>query len=105
MWGTGIDEYRHGLAQIEEQVKRDWSQSDSCEIMIDQVVDGPKHSAWAAAVCNTNIVVNGIKHHFEDLRVTLVSEQEDGVWKIAHSHASFPDLRNPEDNSFPVAIN
>ena len=102
MWGSGSDEYRKGLKQVEEQLKRDWSQSEKGEIVIVSFVPASLDSTWAAAVCNAKVTIDGQEHVFEQLRGTIVIEKEDGVWKIAHMHASFPDLRNPEGVSFPT---
>ena len=102
LWGTGIDEYREGLYQIEEQILRDWQQSDSGEIRVVSFASTPQNALWTAAMCETMIVVAGKTYYFEDLRGTIIAEQEEGSWKIAHMHSSFPDYRNPEDNSFPI---
>ena len=49
LWGSGRDEYRIGLKQVEEQLKRDWSQSEKAEIEILSFVPTPKNALWAAA--------------------------------------------------------
>jgi hypothetical protein len=100
-WGTAKDEYRVGIKQLEEQLSRDWSQSEQGEIEIVSFVRAPKDATWAAAVCNIKLKINGKDEIFPDFRGTLVIEKENGAWKIAHMHASFPDYRNAENNSFP----
>jgi ketosteroid isomerase-like protein len=105
LWGTGVDEYREGLEQIEEQILRDWHQSDSGEIHVVSFISTPHNALWTAAICETTIVVAGKTYHFEDLRGTIVITQEEGIWKIVHMHASFPDYRNSEANSFPIQEN
>jgi ketosteroid isomerase-like protein len=102
LWGTGIDEYRVGLKQIEEQLKRDWSQSDKGELEIVSFVSTPHDPTWAAATCNAKLTIDGQDHIFEHLRATITVESVNGTWKISHMHASFPDYRNPENHSFPV---
>ncbi|MEO8401684.1 MAG: nuclear transport factor 2 family protein [Gammaproteobacteria bacterium] len=102
MWGSGLDEYRVGLKQAEEQLKRDWSQSENGEIEIVSFVPTPANALWTAAVCNAKVTIAGKQHIFPHLRGTIMLEKEDNVWKIAHIHASFPDYRNPENGSFPV---
>src|SRR3990167_1555758 len=99
MWGSGLDEYRVGLKQVEEQLKRDWSQSEKSEIEVVSFVPAPQDAVWAAAIGNAKITIDGKQHIFEHLRGTIVIEKEDGVWKISHMHASFPDYRNAEDGS------
>jgi hypothetical protein len=58
----------------------------------------------AAALCRAKITVDGKEHFFEHLRGTLVMERENEIWKISHMHASFPDYRNAENESFPVNL-
>ncbi|WP_454781572.1 nuclear transport factor 2 family protein [Legionella sp. WA2022007384] len=102
VWGSGIDEYRVGLEEIEEQLRRDWSQSEQGKIEIIRFVPTPDDALWAAAICRARIIIEGEEHLFEHLRGTLTIEKEDGSWKIAHMHCSFPDYRNAENGSFPV---
>ena len=102
MWGTGIDEYRVGIKEVEKQLVRDWSQSDTGEIKIESFVPASENASWCAAVCTGIITLNGQEHVFEHLRGTIIAEKEDGIWKISHMHASFPDIRNAKNNSFPL---
>lgn len=102
LWGTGIDEYRVGLNQVAEQLQRDWSQSEKSEIEIVILVPTPVESNWTAAICNAKITINGEEHKFEHLRGTVIVRKEDNAWKISHMHASFPDIRNAENGSFPI---
>lgn len=102
MWGTGPDEHRVGLEQVKVQLKRDFSQSEKSEIEVVAFVPTPIDALWAAALCNGKITINGKTHCFENLRGTIIIEKEDGIWKISHMHASFPDYRNAENSSFPV---
>lgn len=101
LWGSGIDEYRVGLAQVSEQLQRDWNQSETGEINIVRFVTTSQNT-WTAALCQAKITIEGKEHIFEDLRATITIEKEDGIWKISHMHASFPDYRNPENGSFPI---
>ncbi len=102
LWGSGLDEYRVGIKQIEEQLKRDWSQSEKGEIEVVSFVPTPKDACWTAAVCKAKITIDGKEHVFEHLRGTIVIAKENNTWKISHMHASFPDYRNAEQGSFPV---
>ncbi len=102
MWGSGLDEYRVGLKEVEEQLKREWSQSEKGEITVLSFVPAPADALWSAALCQAKITIAGREHIFEHLRGTIVIEKENGAWKISHMHASFPDYRNPENGSFPV---
>jgi hypothetical protein len=102
MWGTGLDEYRVGLKQVEEQFKRDWKQSEKGEIELVSFVPAADDAFWAAAIFTGKVTVNGEQHIFKDLRGTIIIENDDGEWKISHMHSSFPDFRNPENGSFPL---
>jgi len=102
MWGSGLDECRSGLKEAEIQFKRDWSQSEKAAIEVLSFVPTDQNALWAAALCKARLRINGQDHVVENLRGTLVIEKEDGQWKIAHMHASFPDERNSENSSFPV---
>lgn len=101
LWGTAAAEYRVGRLAIEGQLKRDWSQSDKSEININYFVHTQPEALWAASVNEALIVIKGQEYKFSDLRGTVIIEKEDGKWKIAHMHCSFPDYRNEEGGSFP----
>ncbi|WP_231950969.1 nuclear transport factor 2 family protein [Legionella waltersii] len=101
--GSGIDEYRVGISEIKEQLERDWSQSEKGEILVNSYMPGNNDNLWTTAVCTAKVTIEGNEHTFEHLRGTIILGEEDGSWKIAHMHASFPDFRNPENNSFPVS--
>ncbi|HQS83554.1 MAG: hypothetical protein B7Y25_01935 [Alphaproteobacteria bacterium 16-39-46] len=104
LWGTGVDENRVGLKEIEAQLKRDWSQSESGKLdLVSWVEPISETDLWAAAVCRATVVMGGIPHVFENLRGTIMVEKEEGDWKIVHMHASFPDARQPAGDSFPVS--
>lgn len=102
LWGTALDENRVGLKALEMQHQRDWSQSDKNEIRIISWATLPSEALFAAAICEAVITIKGVEHIFEHLRGTIGIAQEEGVWKIAHMHASFPDFRNKENESFPT---
>ncbi len=102
MWGSGIDEYRVGLKQVEEQLQRDWLQSEKSDITVVSFVPTVADAPWAAAVCHATVTIDGQAHFFEHLRGTIVIAKENGTWKISHMHTSFPDVRNAENESFPV---
>ncbi len=102
LWGSGIDEYRLGLNQIQTQLERDWAQSEQGMIEVVSFVSNSDNSLWTAALCNAQISIAGVTHIFAELRGTIILKQVDNQWKIAHMHASFPDYRNAENGSFPI---
>lgn len=106
VWGTGTDEDYIGVKEIERYLKRDWSQSESsCIEVVSWVPSYFEDFTWAAAVCKATIIIEGTSYVLDNLRGTVVLEEEDGVLKISHMHASFPDSRQPEGSSFPLAVN
>jgi ketosteroid isomerase-like protein len=102
VWGTGVDEYRVGLKQIEEQHLRDWAQSEKGKIEIVSLSSTPNEAPFVAAIFRATVTIASQTHVFEELRGTIVIHKEAEEWKIAHMHASFPDYRNLEGNSFPT---
>ena len=102
LWRSGVDEYRVGHSQLTEQLQCDWSQSEAGQIKIIRLVPTTEHALWTAAICQATVIIDSQQHVFDDLRGTIVVEKENGIWRIAHMHASFPDYRNPENGSFPV---
>lgn len=92
-----------GHAQLTEQLQRDWSQSEAGQIKIIRFAPTAPNAVWAAAICQAIVTIQGVEHVLDHLRGTIIIEKEDGHWKIAHMHASFPDYRNPVEGSFPVA--
>lgn len=104
IWGTAEDEYRQGVKAIEAQFLRDWAQSQAGEINIDKLGPGDQNTdAWASAICHTRLTIDRQQHVFYHLRGSIGVRREQGRMKIAFMHCSFPDYRNPEANSFPVA--
>ena len=100
--GTASDEKRIGQAEIKTQLQRDFSQSESGEIQIISFLPTPEQALWTTAICNTTITINSTSHVFENLRCTIMIAEENQYFKIAHMHASFPDIRSPQGSSFPI---
>ncbi len=103
LWGTGIDEYRVGIEAMKAQLHRDWSQSTRATLDLISFIPTPNHAIWAAGLCKTHLTIDGQDYVFDNLRGTIVITEEQGDFRILHMHASFPDYRNPEAGSFPVA--
>ena len=104
LWGTGLDEYRVGIQAIEEQLYRDWSQSTRSTMDWVSFIPTPHSAFWVAGLCNAHLTIEDQDYSFDNLRVTIATIEEQGKLKIAHMHGSFPDLRNPAGNSFPVHV-
>jgi uncharacterized protein (TIGR02246 family) len=100
LYGTGADEKRIGLKQIQAQVERDWSQTETAAFSFDWIsISGAETVAWAAADGEFRFRANG-----QDVslpaRMTFVLEKGDGEWRIVQSHFSTPTPGQEEGQSF-----
>lgn len=104
-WGTGVDEYSLGIDALKKNFLRDWSLSSSAKVSIVSNIDTDyQNPFWAAAFFRAEVVIDDELHVFENLRGTICVRQEKGMWKISHLHASFPDYRQSQGDSFPKVI-
>jgi ketosteroid isomerase-like protein len=101
--GTGADELRVGLGELQMQLERDWSQSESAAIelgggiMISAV--GPV--AWVTLPQALVHVAAGGQAMDLSARLSGVLEQRAGRWLFMHVHFSFPAAGEAEGESFP----
>jgi len=101
MYGTGSDEKRVGLAEIQAQAERDWSQSESGAIVYEWIsVSAAGPVAWAAADAAFNVTAGGQEMSFP-ARITFVLERRGDQWLIVQSHFSFPATSQAEGEAFP----
>jgi uncharacterized protein (TIGR02246 family) len=101
MYGTGADEKRVGLAQIQAQVERDWSQSESTNLTYKWThVSAAGSVAWVAADVAFNLKGGGQQMTLP-ARVTFVLEKRGNEWLIQQGHFSFPAAGEAEGESFP----
>lgn len=56
---------------------------------------------YSAAICKAIITKNGQSEEFDNLRTSIMVEQQGEDLKIAHMHASFPDTRSEAGYPFP----
>jgi ketosteroid isomerase-like protein len=102
MYGTGADEKRVGLAEIEAQAERDWSQSESVSLTYGWTsVSAAGSVAWVAADTVFNVKAGGQAMSLHG-RFTFVLEKRGEQWLIVQSHASFPAAGQAEGESFPT---
>lgn len=100
LYGTGTDEKRVGREDVKAQVERDWSQSESTAMHFGPVsisCAGPV--AWASTEGEFHVRAGGQEFRLP-ARVSLVFEDRDGRWLIAHGHFSTPMASQAEDSSF-----
>jgi ketosteroid isomerase-like protein len=101
--GTGADEKRVGLAEIQMQVERDWAQSEATSLEWGwSSVSAAGSVAWVAADAVGSIKVGGQEMHLP-LRITFVLEHRGDRWLFVQMHTSIPALEETEGESFPTA--
>jgi ketosteroid isomerase-like protein len=102
MYGTGADEKRIGLAEIQAQIKRDWSQSDAAAITYGwTLVSSAGSVAWAATDAAFNFKAGGQEMALP-ARITFVFEKRGKEWLIVQAHFSFPTAGQAKGGSFPT---
>ena len=100
-FGTGVDEERVGIAEIKEQIQRDWAQSESASIDWDRLcVSAQGTVAWVAAHVMLKARVSGREMTIPG-RITAVMDKRDGRWLIDQLHMSVPMVGQKEGHSFP----
>ncbi len=102
VYGTGADEKRMGIAEIEMQAQRDWSQTDSSAVRYGWMsVSAAGDVAWAAADAAFELSAGGEEMSLP-ARITYVLERRDSQWLIVQAHYSLPAAGQDEGESFPV---
>jgi ketosteroid isomerase-like protein len=100
MYGTGADEKRIGLNEIQIQAERDWSQTDAAAFHFEEPsISAAGSVAWVAADCTFQVEVGGESMTFPG-RFTGVFEKRNGKWLVAQTHFSLPAMQE-EGESVP----
>jgi ketosteroid isomerase-like protein len=100
MYGTGADEKRVGLAEIQAQAERDWSQSEAVSLTYGWTsISSAGSVAWVAADAVFSVKAGGEVMTLP-ARITLVLEKRGEQWPIVHAHFSFPAAAQAEGESF-----
>ncbi|HEV2459045.1 MAG TPA: nuclear transport factor 2 family protein [Ktedonobacterales bacterium] len=103
LFGTGADEKRIGLAEIQAQAERDWAQAEAFTLEWGwSSVSAAGSVAWVAADVVGHITMGGQEVHLP-LRLTAVLEHRGGSWLWVQSHVSLPAAEQAEGESFPAA--
>ena len=101
--GTGADEKRVGLAEIQMQAERDWAQSEASSFEWGwSSVSAAGSVAWMAADVIVHFKVAGQEIHLP-LRLTGVLEHRGAKWLWMQQHLSMPTPGQAEGESFPTA--
>jgi ketosteroid isomerase-like protein len=102
MYGTGADEKRVGLAEIQAQAERDWSQSEAAAIIYRWTsVSAAGSVAWVAGDAAFKLKAGGQEVSLP-ARFTCVLEKRGEQWLIVQAHFSFPAAGQVEGGSYPV---
>lgn len=102
MYGTGADEKRVGLAEIQAQAERDWSQSEAAAMTYRWTsVSAAGSVAWAASDAAFKLKAGGQEMTLP-VRITFVLEKRGEEWLIVQAHFSIPAAAQAEGESFPT---
>lgn len=102
MYGTGADERRLGLAEIQAQAERDWSQTEASVITYGWTsVSAAGSVAWVATDAVFNLKAGGQEMTLP-ARITFVPESRGDKWLIVQAHFSLPAAAQAEGESFPT---
>lgn len=102
MYGTGADERRIGLAEIQAQAERDWSQTESAAVHYEWTsISAAGSVAWVATDASFNLKADGQEMTLP-VRITFVLEKRGEQWLIVQGHFSFPAAGQGEGESFPT---
>ena len=100
--GTGVDEKRVGLIEIEAEERRAFAQSDEHSIHLDWYsVSAAGSVAWLASNGSIQARIGGQEISFP-VRLTFVLENREGRWLIMQVHGSLPAVGQKEGDSWPT---
>ena len=100
--GSGSDERRLGRAELLEQLRRDWAQSEAVSVTFGwHLVSASGPVAWVAADLIVHATIAG-KHESFAGRLTAVFEKRRGDWKWMQSHFSLPAIEQAKGESVPA---
>jgi ketosteroid isomerase-like protein len=102
VYGTGADEKRVGLSEIQKQVERDWDQADASTFEWGwHSVSAAGPVAWVAADTFAHAMLAG-QEVYIPLRFTAVLERRATGWVCVQAHISTPESGQAEGESFPA---
>jgi len=102
--GTGADERRVGIDQIQEQLRRDLDQSESLLFRFDWVrASSAGPVSWTAAEGYLQAELGG-RELDVPVRFTGVLEFIGGDWRLVQAHLSMPAAGQMEGESFPNSV-
>lgn len=100
-YGTGADEKRVGLDEIQTQLERDFSQSELLSVTLDwNLVGISGQVAWVASDVTIRFKLAGHDEMAFPARLTSVLQNYDGRWLMEHFHLSVAAASQEEGQSF-----
>jgi ketosteroid isomerase-like protein len=100
-YGTGADEKRVGLDELQFQLERDFAQSESLSVALDwNLVGVSGQVAWVASDVTIRFKVAGQDEITFPARLTSVLQNYDGRWLMEHFHLSVAAAGQDEGESF-----
>ena len=102
MYGTGADEKRIGLAGLQTQAERDWSQTDAAAFILhDPLISSAGSVAWVSSDATFKVEAEGQELAFP-ARFTGVFEKRDEAWLVVQAHFSLPAPEQESGHSVPT---
>ena len=101
LYGTGADEKRVGLDEIQVQLERDFAQSESLRCVLDWNlvgISGPV--AWVASDVMIHFKIAGQDEMSFPARLSTVLQDYGGRWLFEHFHLSVAAANQEEGQSF-----
>lgn len=101
LYGTGADEKRVGLNEIQVQLVRDFAQSESLRCTLDWNlvgISGPV--AWVASDVTIHFKIAGQDEMSFSARLSTVLQDYDGRWLFEHFHLSVAAANQADGESF-----
>jgi ketosteroid isomerase-like protein len=103
LFGTGADEKRIGLTEIQAQAERDWAQSEAFTLEWGwSSVSAAGPVAWVAADVAGHVRMDGQEVQLP-LRLTAILEHRGASWLWMQAHVSLPAAEQATGESFPGA--
>ena len=101
LYGTGADEKRVGWDEVQEQLLRDFSQSESLSCTLDWNLIGVSGQvAWIASDVTLRFKAFGMDEMAFPARLSTVMQNYDGRWLFEHFHLSVAAAGQEDGQSF-----
>ena len=100
-FGAALWRFSLGIDELRKYLQHNLTDVDHSGIEITSPIYCSSASpTWASCMAKVSYIVKEKKHVFKGLRLSVIVEVEDGQWKIAHIHASFPAVLHKNFDAF-----